>query len=84
MVGTSAGCCAHRKRPHSRAAEQRHELAALYSIEMHLLPQLGNGQHTALASIKSGPRCTARFRPCLPPLWVKSPHYRAAALLRPQ
>jgi len=50
-----------RKRPRRRAAEQRNELAALYSMQIHLLPQLGDRQHTALASIKSGPRCTARF-----------------------
>jgi len=39
-------------------------------MEIHLLPQLGDRQHTASASIKSGPRCTARFWPSLPPLRV--------------
>src|SRR5262245_2050815 len=54
---------ARRERPrHCRAAEQRDALAALYSMEMHLLAPVGERQLTALASIKSGPRCTARFR----------------------
>jgi hypothetical protein len=34
-----------------------------------------------LASIKSGPRCSAGFRSCFPPLRVTCTHYRAAALL---
>jgi hypothetical protein len=71
MRGIRPFCCARPVGGHAVAAPPpSSELAALYSMEMHLLPQLGDPQHTALAGIKSGPHCTVRFRPGLPPLRV--------------
>jgi hypothetical protein len=44
-------------------------------IEPHLQP-LGEGQHSGLASIKSGPRCSAESRHGFRPLKTRSRPFR--------
>src|SRR5262249_32543222 len=60
---------ASRGRPRSRrTAKQRDDLAAFQKLHSGLLRTMG--QHTGLASIRSGVCCAARFRPGLLPLRV--------------
>jgi hypothetical protein len=61
------------ERPRSRrAADERDEIAPLQLIEPHLLPSRTTRQHTALARVESGARCSAGFRSGLRPQWVNS------------